>query len=85
MIEIQIQDILAERCRQDEQWGEQNHSPELWLAVLMEEVGEFSEALLCDRFGGTHTDLRSELVQVAAVSLAMLECCDRNGWGKDTP
>lgn len=31
-------------------------------------------------FNAKRAHLRAELVQVAAVALAMLECCDRNKW-----
>lgn len=70
--------IEAERASQDEKWGEQNHTDEWWLAILTEEVGETAQALLADRFGGaTKMTTREELVQVAAVALAWLECMER--------
>ena len=71
--------IRQERGRQDKKWGEQNHHMYLWLAILMEEVGEFSQALLHRAFGGEHADdCEKELLQVAAVATAMLECWYRN-------
>jgi len=73
--------VLVERCNQDMTWGEQNHDPFTYLAVLIEEVGELSQAALHTRFGGNKaTGLRDEAVQVAAVALAIVECLDRNKW-----
>lgn len=72
--------ILAERTRQDEQWGVQNHHPAYWLAILGKQVGQFGSAILNrewwhDREGAT-VILRNEAVQVAAVALAIIECID---------
>lgn len=76
-----LNDVLAERSRQDAKWGEQNHDPFVFLAVLMEEVGELSQAALKVRFGGdTPSHMRGEAVQVAAVALAIIECLDRAKW-----
>ena len=73
-------DLAHERRRQDEKWGEQNHKDEIWLAILSEEIGEVSQALLHNKFGGTHAGtLREELIQVAAVAIQWLDCIDRNG------
>jgi NTP pyrophosphatase (non-canonical NTP hydrolase) len=68
-----LEEVARERSRQDERWGEQNHEPLRWLAILVEEVGEVGKAIL-DRQG-----LRDELVQVAAVAVAAIESLDRNG------
>jgi NTP pyrophosphatase (non-canonical NTP hydrolase) len=74
-----IRDVVDERKRQDKKWGEQNHAPMVWIPILVEEVGEFSEEALADHFAGTRTaNLRIEAVQVAAVALAIIECIDRN-------
>ena len=70
----QVADVLAERERQDAKWGEQNHPIETWMLILMEEVGEMSKAALENR---PEDEVRSELVQVAAVALSMLESFDR--------
>ena len=74
-----LEDVIQERARQDTKWGEQNHAPEVWLTILMEEVGEASKEMLKTNFS-YHRELkslRSELVQVAAVAVAMIECFDR--------
>ena len=66
--------VLAERMRQDEKWGEQNHSPLKWLAILMEEVGEVSKAILeSPDVEKTTDEMKEEIVQVAAVALCWIE------------
>lgn len=82
-------EILAERKRQDEKWGEQNHSPVEWLAILGEEVGEATQNIVNAHFSKQHyqsihyriqqlKDCRIELIQVAAVVISMIESLDRN-------
>ena len=68
-----LQKIREERTRQDEKWGVQNHDDFVWNAILVEEVGEVSKALL------TGGDLESELMQAAAVAIAWLESLHNNG------
>ena len=41
-----LNEIANERIRQDEKWGEQNHSLSLWLAILGEEFGEVSKEVV---------------------------------------
>lgn len=41
--------VMLERFRQEKKWGEQNHSPEWWLAILTEEVGELAQAILTEQ------------------------------------
>ena len=66
--------ILAERQRQDEKWGEQNHEIYKWLAILGEEVGEANKAALEDK----KHELIEELIQISAVTVAMIESIQRN-------
>ena len=72
-------EIRDERKNQDVKWGEQNHNPADWLMILVEEVGEASRAALEAKF--VHNDggrrYRRELIQVAAVAVAMVESLDR--------
>jgi NTP pyrophosphatase (non-canonical NTP hydrolase) len=76
-----LADILAERDRQDAKWGEQNHDPFTYLAILSEEIGEFAQAALHLRFGGeAQSKFRDEAIHVAAVALAIVECIDRKKW-----
>jgi hypothetical protein len=94
-------DVIAERGKQDAKWGVQDHEITMWLTILMEEVGEAAKDILDSRHGGS-TDgqcgsqeeyrqhkqacYRAEMVQVAAVALAMIECYDRaQAKGKPCP
>jgi hypothetical protein len=77
-------DVLHERQRQDEKWGEQNHDPFVYAAILTEEVGEFTREALQARFEGkaegARKRMRAEAVQATAVALAIVECLDRGKW-----
>jgi len=66
--------IMAERVRQDEKWGEQNHDVYKWLAILGEEVGEANKAAL----DNDYSELMQELIQIGAVTVAMIESLERN-------
>ncbi len=74
-----IQEVVAERQRQDEKWGIQDHSPLEWMAILFEEVGETSEHVVETHFGRrTALDgYRTEMLQVAAVCVAAVQNLDR--------
>lgn len=69
-------DLEMERMRQDAKWGEQNHHPDHWRVILGEELGEMDKENL-ERNGDRY---REELVQVAAVAVAMLESYDRGNF-----
>lgn len=81
-------EILKERARQNEKWGEQNHSPTQWLVILMAEVEEVARAILESQGPQNPNELltpddwfenlREELIQVGAVALAAVESLDRN-------
>jgi len=83
-----LRDIMIERVKQDDKWSEQNHAPEWWMQILMEEVGEAAKALLEASFSVSGKqlkaepawliDYRKELVQVAAVAIAAIESFDRS-------
>lgn len=79
------QNVLAEvgweRLRQDKAWGVQDHSQMLWLGILAEEFGEAAKEINELHFDRIRTvvKLRDELIQVAAVAVAMVESLDRNG------
>ena len=71
--------VMHERNKQDAEWGEQNHDLSVWGDILGEEVGEVAKATLEARFrSGSVGDIRDELIQVAAVAVAMIECIDRD-------
>lgn len=85
-----FKEIKKERERQDQLWGKQNHEPLLWLSILMEEVGEaskeISDSLTDNNIDDTYTQrqkerysrYREELIQVAAVTVQMIENFDKN-------
>jgi hypothetical protein len=79
-------EILHERLLQDDQWGEQNHHPFQWLAILGEEVGEANKEALEDfvknGVKAKFQKYRAELIQVSAVAMSMVESLDRNEGGK---
>ena len=80
-------EVVAERKRQDDKWGEQNHSPYKWMAILGEEYGEVCrEAFELEGVNdGDHLNevlerMRKEAIEVAAVAVAFVECIDRGQW-----
>jgi NTP pyrophosphatase (non-canonical NTP hydrolase) len=86
-----ILDIVAERARQDAKFGDQTkRTPFEWLAILTEELGEVAKEVCETGFIYAHTTnqylversvaLRDELVQTAAVAVAMIEAGDRACW-----
>lgn len=88
-IKLVLKEVEFERERQDQKWGEQNHDPFAYLAILGEEVGEANKAAIEARVWRAAdwdvtklTDYRNELVQVAAVAVAAIECLDRETWHK---
>lgn len=75
--------VTKERLAQDNKWGEQNHDPAWWLAILAEEVGELSKAILETEQGDIYADtkdIETELTHVGAVAKAMWESGKRNKW-----
>jgi len=98
MIDNIFEEIRAERKRQDEKWGEQNH-PMLGtnagdltrddLKKVLEELKKMNETEMknwlnildeevCEAFLETEPEKqREEMLQVAAVAVAIIECLDR--------
>ena len=64
-----LQAVQDERDRQDAKWGVQRHKANMWLSILMEELGEAAKATL----DGDPVGYVDELVQVAAVAVAAIE------------
>lgn len=74
-----LDEVLAERTRQNTKWGEQNHSLMVWLGILAEEFGEAAKDINEYHFRvGDVNKVRLELIQTAAVAVAMVEYIDRN-------
>jgi NTP pyrophosphatase (non-canonical NTP hydrolase) len=71
-------DVAGERDFQDRKWGPQDHTPLEWLSILGEEYGEACQAANKAYWGGKPwAAYRAELVQVAAVAVAMIENLDQ--------
>lgn len=89
-----LEEIRQERERQNEKWGEQNHNLVEWMAILTEEHGEAGKEALEFHFGAQEFSpsldetkkafkekldaYRTELIQVAAVAVSMIESVERN-------
>ena len=78
-----IEDISKERNRQNERScrldrHDADKSDFEWSAILSEETGEVAHEALCGGSIKRAYKLRQELVQVAAVAVAWIECIDQN-------
>lgn len=89
-----LSEVQKEREKQNEKWGEQDHHPIEWIAILTEEVGEaakeavdwnFKNGLaLASQYEINHTqrkrleNYRMELIQIAAVAVQMVDSLDKN-------
>lgn len=71
--------VSKERLRQEAKWGMQNHSPEKWLRILLEEAGEAAkEAQNIEEMKELSKQFYiEEMVQVAAVAVAAIESFER--------
>lgn len=75
-----LHEVEFERHRQEATWGEQNLPAAEYFMILAEEVGEVAMAINEKKLGTVNaSDVREELIQVAAVAVAMVESLDRNG------
>lgn len=63
--------VANEIIKQDQKWGaDREQHPFVWNAILTEEVGEYSQAILQTEFGGPHAGQSlHEIIHVAAVAL----------------
>ncbi len=72
-----VDQILAEREKQDEKWGpigsRLHRTDEYWMTVLGEEVGECCEDIWLHQ---DENNLIKELIQVAAVAVAHIEAIE---------
>ncbi len=50
-------------------WGNQTFTPDRWMLILTEEIGELSKAVLEARYGGDLADVHCEAVQCATLCL----------------
>ena len=76
-----MEEVTKERLAQEAKWGQQNHGDFKWMAILGEEYGEACEAALKSSIetasASYRIQLRTELLQVAAVAIAHIEAIDR--------
>jgi hypothetical protein len=75
-----VSEIAAERARQRDKWGQQDHDPAHWLAILTSELGELGQALVELQLRDNakwEPYWRSGLIQLAAVAIAATESADR--------
>lgn len=82
-LERHLEEIKSEFKRQDLLYGEQNHTPLKWVPILVKQVGSVAEQ--ADKFDNTGKDLNlekyeTEVIQVAAVAIRMLQCLKRGKW-----
>lgn len=75
-----LEKIVDERIRQDAKWGPQYHLDDTWAIILMEEVGEVAKSIV-DRLNNADpkahlANMEKEIIQVAAVAVAWLECLE---------
>ena len=81
-LEKVFSDVANEVSRQRNKWGIQDHHPQMWLNILMEEVGESSKAMMEAHFRkGNKGDYYKEMIQVAAVAISACE----NYWRGSKP
>lgn len=72
---IILDDIIVERIRQDLKFGlDRSLTPTEWLPPLIEEVGEFAKEV-CEG-NSYHDNMRTELVQIAALTIAIIQDLD---------
>ena len=66
-----LTEVQQRRAQQDEKWGyPQVHTLQDWFCILGEEVGEAAKAII------EHQDVRSEILDVAAVAVAIIQHID---------
>lgn len=78
---IALQELYAERDRQKEKWGEQEHSFDRWLSIATEELGEAAKVLV--DYGALRTvdeleNFKKEIVQFSAVGVQIIEMINKN-------
>ena len=73
---VVIENILAERERQNLKWGDQiENSDELWTVIALEEFGEVGREV----YEKTLPHAYIEIIQLAAVCVAWAEALRRRG------
>lgn len=68
VLETILDEVKDEVQKQVDRWGIQNHSPEKWITIITEEVGESAKAAL----KRDKPQYRHELYQLAAAAICAL-------------
>jgi hypothetical protein len=73
-----LEDVEAERIRQNKKWGVQRHPLPVWMTILGEEFGESCQAVqsyinMVSAKESDSDDLYEELIHTAAVAVAAAE------------
>lgn len=66
-----LHEVGYERSRQEIKWGPQHHTPEEWLAILAEEVGEAAQEVEVSWLGGS--TMRDHLLDAERHARAFLK------------
>jgi len=72
-VDVVLEMIGRERERQNDMWGGQHHDPAVWLAILMEEVGEVAEHVQHTAKSPYLTDLVDQIIDLGKEAKALLE------------
>lgn len=81
-----IDAILQEYQKQNDKWNGVDYEPTLWVTILGEQFGELCKSIVNLNIGwGDYIYTKKTALQVAATSVAFLECLDRNkdSWFKN--
>src|SRR5436190_23889669 len=72
-----IGDVIEERERQDAMFGEQNHHPAYWIALLGKQMGQLGDKIVAREWSADRTrgndNMREEAGQLAAVVVAFVD------------
>ena len=75
MIQYLIDEIMAERERQDEKWGgpdhDDNHKRDDWFEFMISHIDKAT------KYSGAGYIVREELVKISALAIAAIESYDR--------
>lgn len=71
--------VEEELTRQQEIWGEQNHSTLEWLAIVLEEFGEAAKELVNDYFESQETldAAQKEIIETIACLAQLYRACEQ--------
>ena len=77
LTDIVLQEVKDERSRQNEKWGIQRHTPEKWLAITLEEIGELAQAMQKGSVAHKPTDADSMINEAIQASAVLVSFCEQ--------